>query len=140
VIVLGPGSLYTSILPNLLIPGILDAAFSSKASVVLPINLMTQPGETDGMDAVGHLDSIERHCGPDLVGTVLVNDTELSTRTLDHYAEVEAIPVFVDQNQLALRGKTVVSRDLLAAGELVRHDPEKLCRAIIDELGNFDRR
>ena len=139
-IVLGPGSLYTSILPNLLIPGILDAALSSAARVVLPVNLMTQPGETDGMDAQDHLEAIERHCGGDLVDSVLVNSSVLSKRMLDHYAEVDAVPVSVDEERLLARGKRVVRCDLLADGELIRHDPERLCRAIISELQSAVKR
>jgi len=73
--VLGPGSLYTSILPNLLIPGIREALRETKATVLLLMNLMTQPGETDGMDAVGHLAAIERWAEPGLVDAVLVNAT-----------------------------------------------------------------
>src|SRR6185295_2393330 len=69
-ILLGPGSLYTSILPNLLIPGIRQALLRRRAPVVLLLNLMTQPGETDGMMGVAHLEAIERHAGSRLVDAV----------------------------------------------------------------------
>ena len=133
-VVLGPGSLYTSLLPNLLIPGILEAVKASAAPVVLPVNLMTQPGETDGMNAEHHLNALDRHVGEGLVDTVLVNSTPLPEERLEHYAEVEAIPVAVDQKLLQARGLKLVERDLLDQGELIRHDPEKLCLAIIEQL------
>ncbi len=133
-LVLGPGSLYTSLLPNLLIPGILDAVKASAANVVLPLNLMTQPGETDGMNAEQHLDALDRHAGDDLLDTILVNTTPLPKERLEHYAEVEATPVAIDRKLLQARGLKLVERDLLASGELIRHDPEKLCLAIIEQL------
>jgi uncharacterized cofD-like protein len=140
-IVLGPGSLYTSILPNLLIAGILEAAVSSSAPVVLPINLMTQPGETDGLDAVGHLDAIERHCGPDLVDVVIANATPIPADSLEQYAEVEALPVAVDRESISARGKRIVIADLLLAeGDFVRHDPKKLRAVVLDELARSARR
>jgi len=133
-IVLGPGSLYTSILPNLLIPGILEAVQSSRAPVVLPLNLMTQPGETDDMDAVAHLEALHRHTGTDLVDVVLVSSTTLSPEILRHYAEVGSTPVAVDRQAMSRRQEKLIERDLLASGELLRHDPEKLSRAILGLL------
>ena len=133
-IVLGPGSLYTSILPNLLIPAILEAVRRSEASIVLPINLMTQPGETDGMSAVAHLDALERHIGEGVIDTVLANSAALPDEGLEHYAEVKAIPVDIDRELIEARGLALVERDLLDEGELIRHDPEKLCQAIIEQL------
>jgi uncharacterized cofD-like protein len=131
-IVLGPGSLYTSILPNLLIPGIRDAVRASGAPVVLPLNLMTQPGETDEMDAVGHLDAIERHAGSGLVECVLANTTELPRRALEQYETTGSRPVVVDEDELERRGVRVARVDLLAGGDLIRHDPAKLSQAVLD--------
>src|SRR5262245_14578090 len=85
-ILLGPGSLYTSILPNLLIPGIRAAVRESGAHVVLLLNLMTQPGETDELDGIAHLDAIEQHAGPGIVDSVLVNSTPLPEGPLRLYA------------------------------------------------------
>ena len=133
-IVLGPGSLYTSILPNLLIPGILDAVRQSEAGVVLPINLMTQPGETDGMSGAAHLDALEKHSGGDVIDTVLVNSGDLRAERLEHYAEVQAEPVTLTRHEAEARGLVLVERDLLDPGDLIRHDPQKLCQAIIGQL------
>src|SRR4029453_9204868 len=76
-ILLGPGSLYTSILPNLLIPGIRQAVNKNPARTVLLLNLMTQPGETDGMTGLDHLRAVERLAGRGLVDDVLVSSSEI---------------------------------------------------------------
>ncbi len=131
-VLLGPGSLYTSIMTNLLIPGIASAVHSSRGKIVLPVNLMTQPGETDGLDAVAHLEAVERFAGEGAVDIVLVNSTEIPEGRLPAYREEGAEPVEVDRAGLEARGVTVIERDLLADGPLVRHDPAKLSQAILD--------
>jgi len=130
-ILLGPGSLYTSILPNLLIPGIRAAVRESTARVVLLLNLMTQPGETDELDGLAHLDAIEQHAGPGLVDRVLVNSTPLPEGPLRMYAVAGAKPVTVDRAAFERRGVEVVEADLLASGGLIRHDPRKLTEAVL---------
>ena len=135
-ILLGPGSLYTSILPNLLIPGIHDAMHRSKAPVVLVLNLMTEPGETDGMDAVAHLDAILHHVGPGLIDAVAASTGRPSDERLSVYAEQGARPVRVDADALAARGVRVIARDLLTAGDLIRHDPGVLRDLVVELLEN----
>jgi len=131
-ILLGPGSLYTSVLPNLLIPGIREAVRRSPARVVLILNLMTQPGETDRMSALDHLRALEEHAGSGLVDCVLVSSTPPAPELIEHYAETGSELVAVEREELAARGVEVLEHDLLAAGELIRHDPEKLSRAIVE--------
>lgn len=131
-ILLGPGSLYTSILPNLLIPGIREAVRRSPAPVVLILNLMTQPGETDHMTALDHLIAIEEHAGAGLVDTVLVNVTRLPAAALRHYAETGAEKVEVDRAAIEARGVEVAEKDLLAGEPLIRHDPAKLGQAVVE--------
>ncbi|MCP4205138.1 MAG: uridine diphosphate-N-acetylglucosamine-binding protein YvcK [bacterium] len=131
-ILLGPGSLYTSILPNLLIPGIRRAARRSAAKVALILNIMTQPGETDGMNAIDHFDAIEQHVGERLVDCVLVNSTRPAAALLDHYAATGSESVTFDRDGFKKRGVELVARDLLADGELIRHDPAKLCQAVLE--------
>lgn len=130
-IVLGPGSLYTSILPNLLIPGIRRAMAESRAQVALVLNLMTQPGETDGLSGSDHLAALEQHAGSGLFGTVIVNSKPLPPDRLELYAATGAAPVAVEREALAARGVRAVAADLLAAGDLIRHDPEKLAEAVL---------
>jgi len=133
-ILLGPGSLYTSIIPNLLIPGIRQAVAKSRARVILLLNLMTQPGETDGMMGAAHLQAVERHIGTGLVHTVLYNATPIPEPLLAHYAETGSEPVAVEPAAMARSGVELVGADLLAEGALIRHDPEKLSRAVLDLL------
>ncbi|MDX1503345.1 MAG: uridine diphosphate-N-acetylglucosamine-binding protein YvcK [Thermoanaerobaculia bacterium] len=130
-ILVGPGSLYTSVLPNLLIPGIRAAVAASAAPVVLLMNLMTQPGETDGMDAVAHLEAIREAAGEDLVDAVLVHAGPLPADAVEAYALTGARPVTADPERLRELGVRLVEADLLAEGELVRHDPERLSRAAL---------
>jgi len=132
-ILLGPGSLYTSILPNLLIPGIRQTVAKSSARVVLLLNLMTQPGETDGMMGLDHLQALVRHVGPGVIDAVLANSAPVPAPLLAHYAETGSQCVAVDRAALEQAGMEVIEADLLAAdGDLIRHDPEKLARAVLE--------
>ncbi len=134
-ILLGPGSLYTSILPNLLIPGIRQAVAKSPARTVLLLNLMTQPGETDGMTGLEHLHAIERLAGRGLVDDVLVSSSEIPGQLLEHYAETGSEPVLIDRAEVEALGIRVVEADLLAPGdEFIRHDPPKLAEAVMELL------
>jgi uncharacterized cofD-like protein len=135
-IVLGPGSLYTSILPNLMITGIREAIKRSRATVVLILNLMTQPGETDRMGALEHLDALEEHVGERLAHYVLVNSARPSPRLLRNYSDSGADLIEVDPAALAARGIEVIERDLLdSSDELIRHAPAKLAAALIELAG-----
>jgi uncharacterized cofD-like protein len=134
-ILLGPGSLYTSILPNLLIPGIRQAVAKSPARTVLLLNLMTQPGETDGMTGLDHLRAIERFAGRGLVDAVLVSSSEIPGQLLEHYAETGSEPVLIDRAEVEALGIRVAEADLLASGdEFIRHDPPKLAAAVMELL------
>lgn len=134
-ILLGPGSLYTSILPNLLIPGIRQAVAKSPARTVLLLNLMTQPGETDGMTGLDHVRAIERLAGGGLVDDVLVSSSEIPRQKLEHYAETGSEPVLIDRAEVEALGTRVVEADLLASGDdLIRHDPAKLAEAVMELL------
>jgi hypothetical protein len=109
--------------------------------VVLLLNLMTQPGETDGMDGIAHLEALRRQAhsldlragGRDpLVDAVLVNSTPPSPDLVRRYADLGAEPVAVDRAAFEAAGVRVLESDLLAEGDLVRHDPAKLGRAVAD--------
>jgi uncharacterized cofD-like protein len=131
-ILLGPGSLYTSILPNLLIPGIRQAVAKSQAPVILLLNLMTQPGETDGMMGADHLRAIEQLAGRGLVDAVLANVTPIPEPLLAHYAETGSECVTTDRQDVESMGLQVVEADLLAEGDLIRHDSAKLAQAVLN--------
>jgi uncharacterized cofD-like protein len=135
-ILVGPGSLYTSILPNLLIPGIREAICESRAKTVLLLNLMTQPGETDGMDGADHLAAVGRLSGPradgqPLIDVVLANSAPISAPLLARYAQSGARRVAADRRAIEAAGAELVETDLLAGGDLIRHDPGKLSRAVL---------
>jgi uncharacterized cofD-like protein len=135
-ILLGPGSLYTSILPNLLIPGIAAAIRRSPAPVVLLLNLMTEPGETDGMDALDHLLAIERQAGAGLIDAVAAASGRPPEASLAAYAEQGARPVRVERAAIEARGVRVIERSLVAEGDLIRHDPEALRELAVELLGS----
>lgn len=138
-VLLGPGSLYTSVLPHLLIPGIRRAVAQSRAPVVLLVNLMTQPGETDGMDALDHLRTLHRHAGAEVVDAALVNTTPLPAALVDRYADSGSRPVTVNAAAFADAGVELLQADLLdetllADEALIRHQPEKLAGAALGVL------
>ncbi len=129
-IVLGPGSLYTSVIPNVLVNGIAHAIRFSRAVKVYVCNVTTQRGETDGFRAVDHVRALYDHVGGLLVDYVLVNDNFEPGRRLDPALGV--IPVSLDGID-QLRGLAhVVLRDVVCAEQPMRHDPVKLSRALIE--------
>ena len=130
-VVLGPGSLYTSVIPNLLIPEIRAAIKKTKATVVYVCNVMTQPGETDGYTAGDHIDALFRHGVTGLIDAVLVNDAPLTEEVLSSYQRLGALPVRVDEERLQLMGVRVVYAPLIAEGSVARHDPDRLAEALL---------
>ena len=132
IVTLGPGSLYTSLLPNLLVKGIPQAMSESSALKVYIGNIMTQLGETVGFTASDHLRSIKEHCSGLLFDYALWNLTPISESQRRNYLEQTATQIENDiENMKPYAGK-VVLKDLLADGEKVRHDPLKLSRAILE--------
>ena len=134
IIVLGPGSLFTSILPNLLVRGVARAIARSRAIRVLVGNLMTQPGETDGFTASDHLGAIERIAGQGLVDYYLVNSTSIRPALRRQYAAEKSHPVKASRHALEGGGVVPIFRDLLREDihrRKVRHDETKLSRALL---------
>jgi uncharacterized cofD-like protein len=130
-IILGPGSVYTSILPNLLVRPLAQALRRSRARKVYLCNLATQPGETDGYTASRHLEVLFEHIGPWVCDAVLCNTRPLSPEQAEAYRLDGAAPVTVDEGKLQAMGLTVVGADLLADGLPARHDPDKLKAALL---------
>lgn len=132
-IILGPGSLYTSVLPNLLISDIAEALSKSKAPKLYVANIMTQPGETDGYTVGDHLQAILDHCPyPNVVNGVIVNNW-LPDTLLEKYQSYGYQPVLLDRERCADQGVQVVEKLLVDEGEhhVVRHNPAQLGRAIV---------
>jgi uncharacterized cofD-like protein len=128
-VVLGPGSLFTSILPVLLVSGVAEAVRASQGTRVLVGNLMTQPGETVGMTMSEHLAAIDRHAGPGLVDTVLLNATTIAPQRLAPYAEQQA--ELVSRTGLADRSETILEAPLVNASGKIRHDPARLADVLL---------
>jgi uncharacterized cofD-like protein len=130
-VVIGPGSLYTSIIPVLLVRGIAEAIARSGARVVLVMNLMTEPGETDGMSAADHVRALLRHAPGLPVHDVVVAATTMPASRLDAYAAAGAQPVLADLDALRGLGCRPVRRRVLAKGEKLRHDARRLAAAVL---------
>ena len=146
-ITLGPGSLYTSVIPHLLVEGIPQALAASPAVKAYFTNLMTQPGETTGMGASDHLAALLRHAGRSgryLLDVCVVNTGSILQKALERYRAQEARPVENDVRNLEAKGVKVVRADLVRmAGRrvqnIIRHDPGAI-GAIAIELAQQGRR
>lgn len=130
-IILGPGSLYTSVLPNLLVNGISETIKNSKAIKIYICNVMTQPGETDNYTASMHIKALLDHVGEGIVDYVIVNSKEISTSAQEMYADQGAFVVKVDEDEIAKLGVKIIKANIINETNLVRHDPVKLSRAIM---------
>jgi len=133
-IVLGPGSLYTSIIPNLLVPGITDAIRKSKAQVFYVCNIMTQPGETDGYSVSKHVMAIINHCGFNIIDKVIINNEEISPRLKAKYKEQGAEPVFFDSWMTKDLPVDIIASPLSSQKDLARHDPKKIVDLLMKEI------
>jgi uncharacterized cofD-like protein len=132
-VVLGPGSLYTSIIASVLPRGMREALAACRGRRVLVVNLFTQPGETDGYDAADHVRAVQRHLGS-VIDVALVHSRRFSPRLVAAYAMEGARPVRCDRDAMARRGVATVEADLLAPGGKARHDPRKLGNSILEIL------
>jgi uncharacterized cofD-like protein len=125
-ITLGPGSLFTSVIPNLLVEGIPQAIAKSPAIKAYFVNLMWQPGETIGFRASDHVRSVLDHAGVDLLDYAVVNTRPIKAVQRRRYAREEAKPVENDFDTLQAMGVNVVATELSSGGDKVRHDPASI--------------
>ena len=134
IITVGPGSLYTSILPNLLVARVAETIGASRAVKIFICNLMTQPGETDGYTARQHIEVVRAYAPEIEFDFVVVNDRPVSRAQAERYAAEGAQQIGLTDHLLEEefgRETQVVRADLLDDGEKVRHGPEKLARVIV---------
>ena len=129
-VLLGPGSLFTSVLPHLAVGGIAEAVQSAQGLRVYVCNIMTQPGETDGLDAVTHLDRVLEMI-PGGVDVVVVHDGALGPSAIAHYRAQGQEPVVADIAALTARGVRVVAGDIAEDDQVVRHAPESLADVLV---------
>jgi len=132
-ILLGPGSLYTSIIPNLLVDGVAEAIAESSALKIYIANVMTQEGETEGYTNVDHIRAIFEHSMPGLFQLCLVNSSDIPREVLDRYALEGAEPLRFDKEECAKLGVELVSRPVSAVKNgYVRHDSALLAAAVLE--------
>lgn len=134
-LILGPGSLYTSIIPNLLIKEITDTIVASKAVKVYVCNIMTQAGETDGYCTSTHLKALIGHSHQGVVDYCIVNTGKIPLDVLKRYEEEKSYPVVNDSEVIKGMGYRLIEDDIVSLSEnMVRHDPLKLARMILGFL------
>lgn len=133
IIIIGPGSLYTSLAPNLLIPEIREALLKSRAARLYVCNVMTQPGETDDFAVSDHVATLQQLGGPQLIHHALVNQ-DLPHKLLEKYRAQGQYPVACDEAACNALGVKIVKASLLKEGDLLRHDSDRLARAIVEWL------
>jgi uncharacterized cofD-like protein len=140
VVALGPGSLFTSTIPALLGGGVPQALVAFDGPIVYTANIMTQPGETAGFTLSDHVEAITGHTGAH-VTDVLVHSEVLPADVLARYCAEGAAPVEIDHRQIERQGARVHAAVLLAAtiGTEVRHDPDRLARAVHDIAATHSR-
>lgn len=133
VVLLGPGSLYTSVIPNLLVDGVAEAIQESRALKIYICNIMTQDGETEGMTAADHVSALLEHGGPGLVDLCLCNSSPVSREVLERYSQEDAEPMKVDRRALELLGAETVFRPLMEENSAyARHSGRKVAEAVLE--------
>lgn len=131
-VVIGPGDLYTSIIPNLLVNGLSDALRDTTAKVLYVCNIMNKHGETDGFSASSYVREMNKYLGGKRLDVVIVNKGKFPKRLLNKYVKTEkAFPVEADLDAIKKEARQVVVDDFTTRGTLLRHDPQKLARAIL---------
>lgn len=130
-IILGPGSLYTSVIPNLLIKEISHEIAHSTARKIYVCNIMTQPGETDHYSVSDHIEAIIDHAESNIMDAVLINDS-LPANLAEKYKAADSFPVVIDTEKIKKTGIKVVSKKLIEESKegLVRHSSNRVARAI----------
>lgn len=136
-IIMGPGSLYTSVIPNLLVPEIADAIASSEAPRIYVCNIMTQPGETQGYSVADHIKAIDKACGRPLFNAVLVHKKPPTARAIARYAQGNSHPVFLDREDVSMLGRRIVLANVMHEDDdgCVRHDSQSLARVLFKWYG-----
>ncbi len=130
VIVIGPGSLFTSIIPNLLVPEIAAAIKASKAPKIYVCNVMTQPSETRDFSAADHVRALIHHIGQGVITHVLLNSGKVSSEVLARYEIKGAKYIVPDEAEIEMLGVRPIHGAFIDVSNVVRHNPQKLSAAI----------
>lgn len=134
-IILGPGSLYTSVIPNILVKDIASALAKTKALKIYVSNIMTQPGETDGFSVSDHINAINKHAGSKIVDYTVVNIEEIDEELQNKYLEKTSELVEIDENKISQLGVGITKGDFIKIKDgFVRHDSEKLAAILVETI------
>lgn len=136
--IIGPGSLYTSVIPNLLVPEIADAIANSEVPRIYVCNIMTQPGETDGYSVADHIRAIDRACGRPLFDAVVVQGKVPSAKALIRYSQENSYPVVLDREAVTQLGRRIVIANVMDEDEntgLIRHNSQRLAGMLLRWYG-----
>jgi uncharacterized cofD-like protein len=132
-ILLGPGSLYTSVIPNLLVDGISQAVCAARGLKIYICNIMTQDGETEGMTAGDHVKALLQHSGAGLVDICLCNSAPVRPGLVERYRVEDAAPIVVDRQAVEALGVELITRPLASeTSDYARHSVTRLAQAVID--------
>ena len=131
VIIIGPGSLYTSIIPNLLIKPLTECISASSAKKIFIVNIMTQPGETSGYTAFDHVKAVIKHSNEDIIQYVVVNTEQIPKHLLDIYRADGSTPVLCDNEKIKKMGYNVVEGHVIDPTNVLRHSPSKLANVLM---------
>ncbi len=139
-VVFGIGSLYTSLIPNLLLKGVKESLEKTKGKVVYVCNAMQQPGETEGYSAVDHIEAICEVIGDKIVKEIVVDIREIPEEILERYRKQNSDKVVIDKHELKKRGLKVRDRDILEIDSkgMVRHHPYKLAATLYSLINNWE--
>jgi uncharacterized cofD-like protein len=127
----GPGSLYTSIIPNLLVEGVSDAMMRSPAVKIYVSNIMTEQGETDNFNAFDHIKTILQYAQQPIIDYAILNTGTIDELRLQRYHQEQAIPVDTSCQQIHAMGIKTVTEEMVAQDDLAWHDTRKLAQAIL---------
>ncbi len=134
-VILGPGSLYTSIIPNLLVSEIRNALDKTKAIRIYVANIMTQPGESDNYGVKDHIKAINKHAKCKVVDYVVVNTGKISSELEQKYLDDNSNMVKMNEEEVKKLGIGVIKRDFVEVGKgYIRHDPDKLAAILVETI------
>lgn len=131
-VIIGPGSLYTSIIPNLLVNGVAGSISRSKAKKIFISNIMTELGETDDFTAADHLRCLLDYVDRDIIEYVIVNTGHIDAARLNRYQKEQAVPVKPESEKIQSMGYTVIERDLISDDDVAWHDSDKIAQVVMD--------
>lgn len=137
IVVIGPGSLYTSIIPNFLVSGIADAVRQSRALKIYVLNIMTQDGETDGYTAADHIKAIFAHAGEDVMDVCIANNRKVSAEFLEPYRKEGVEQILATREEVEQLGVALREFPVCTPGRYIRHNPDELARAILSVWQEF---